>query len=129
MTNTEPVATPRTECVASLCSTDSEHSDVEAYNIMYDHARQLERELQAERERAQSLMDGHEEDEAEILELHGQIAHIKNERDKLRAELAALKEALRNPTQMMLNAGVNAFCDTFKVKAAFKAMTAHLLKE
>ena len=36
--------TPRTEAVAQSVSTDSEHSDLTAYTIMYAHARTLEAE-------------------------------------------------------------------------------------
>jgi len=43
------MGTPRTESVAQMVSTDSEHTDASVYNIMYRHARTLEREL-AEKE-------------------------------------------------------------------------------
>lgn len=34
--------TPKTDKVAQMVSTDSEHSDLSAYNIIYSHAEELE---------------------------------------------------------------------------------------
>ena len=45
--------TPRTEAVAQSVSTDSEHSDLTAYTIMYAHARTLEADNERLREDAE----------------------------------------------------------------------------
>lgn len=84
--------TPRTEQLAQMCSTDGEYSDVQAYNLMYSHALNLERELAAANERARTdrealanlmlrhaLATGHGDTIADLLrELDWQLA----ERDR-----------------------------------------------
>lgn len=47
--------TPKTEFVAQQCSTDGEYSDVQAYNVMYAHARQLETQVQELREALEAI--------------------------------------------------------------------------
>ena len=48
---------------------------------------------------------------------------------ELKAELDAMKEALRNPTDDMVASGLLAARDTGEITEVFKAMTAHLLKD
>ena len=112
-TNTpEPVATPRTDAFIAkeprIFISNIGDRERESIELM----RQLERELAAERERAEKDKEHWSKVAADA------INAAEAERDQLRAELAALKEALRNPTDEVIDAprsfllGLDAGCMT-----------------
>ena len=126
-TNTEPVATTRTaELMARQFDEARKLKDglprEEIAAAWIDLAMKLESALQVERERA---------DEAEKREMsrYQQYSALLERHEKQTAELAALKEALRNPTDDMVSSGLITARETGEITEVFKAMTANLLKD
>lgn len=94
----------------------------EVWKLSYAAYNQRQRAEQAERERA-----GHWEEEARRYCCNSD--YWRERAEKAEAQLAALKEALRNPTDDMVSSGLITARETGKITEVFKAMTANLLKD
>ena len=138
MTNTEPTA-PQVWILAGLRGAPGEREVVlkSDYDCLTS-AHQVERERADKAEQnyrfmlekaADKSLDGYRELASKVLANEIRAEKAEAERDKLRAELAALKEALRNPTDDMVSSGLITARETGEITEVFKAMTANLLKD